>query len=126
MDLTTILYQDLAWPDPSNPGGWVDAWNGAYTDFETLLSEAQHWTARVEDRVLAHGEGLITEDEAERRRTSELQEFEVSVRNTFEAVNAEEAVEQMVEWIQEYAGVTAYRVNRVGFSDVQLIDAEDL
>jgi hypothetical protein len=32
----------------------------------------------------------------------------------------------MVEWIQEYAGVTAYRVNRVGFSDVQLIDAEDL
>jgi len=63
----------LAWPDPQGPVdsvAWVDAWNGWYPDLPALLDTIPDWTANEADRVLVLGEGLISTDEADRRRSS--------------------------------------------------------
>lgn len=54
-----------------------------------------------------------------------MDEYEVAVYNTFQAESAEDAVMQMVEYLLENAGVTAYRVRRSDSYNVMLIDAED-
>ena len=38
------------------------------------------------------------------------QEWTVSVTNTFDAVSAEDAVKEMVEWLLDYAQHTGYQV----------------
>jgi hypothetical protein len=51
--------------------------------------------------------------------------FEVSVLNTFEATDAEDAVRQMVEWLVENAPRVGYRVTREGLDQYEFIDALD-
>lgn len=51
-------------------------------------------------------------------------EFEVSVRNIFEADSAEDAVLQMAAWLSDYAYQIGYRVENENMS--LFIDAEDI
>lgn len=53
----------LAWPDPHQPTAFVDAWNGWYPDRAFLDRDLPHWTAPESERVLAHGEGLRSQDD---------------------------------------------------------------
>jgi hypothetical protein len=53
-------------------------------------------------------------------------EYEVSVRNTFHADNYEDAVRQMIEWLQDNAAQTGYRVSLAGSSHVEFIDGEEV
>lgn len=55
---------DYIWPEP-NGDGWIDAWNGWYDTLEHALEEAAGGDSRP--WVLNRGEGLVDEDERERR-----------------------------------------------------------
>jgi hypothetical protein len=55
---------DYIWPEP-NGDGWIDAWNGWYDTLEHALEEAAGGGSRP--WVLNRGEGLVDEDERERR-----------------------------------------------------------
>ena len=55
-----------------------------------------------------------------------MNSYEVSVTNTFDAEDAEDAVRQMVEWLIDNAAVTGYRVNLEGNGHVDFIDAGDV
>ena len=59
--------QPLAWPDPHHPDWYIDAWNGTYPSKRAALDQVRHWTATEAQRVLAHGESPIDEDEVNRR-----------------------------------------------------------
>lgn len=56
---------EYIWPDPNMPGCYVDAWNGAYDDLAIALRDSAAGVGRP--WILAAGEGLITEDEMNRR-----------------------------------------------------------
>lgn len=58
----------LAWADPKGVLSYVDAWNGYYSDRAEAIAEVPRWTASPDERVLAYGEGLVDEDEANKRR----------------------------------------------------------
>ena len=53
-------------------------------------------------------------------------DFEVSVRNTFEANDYDDAVRQMVEWLQEAASTTAYIVKNMETGNESFVDAEKI
>ena len=53
-------------------------------------------------------------------------EYEVSIRNTFEAESHEDAVRQMIEWLIDNAAQAGYRVNLAGSSNVEFIDGDDV
>jgi hypothetical protein len=53
------------WPDPHQPGWWIDAWNGIYNDLEMALQDAAGGVGRP--WTLRHGEGVVDEAEVERR-----------------------------------------------------------
>lgn len=55
-----------------------------------------------------------------------MQEYEVEVRNIFEAESPEDAVIQMAEWLAENARITAYRVGVFGSDVTEFIDAEKI
>lgn len=56
----------LAWPMSNQT--YIDAWNGIYFSLDELMSEIPYWTASESDRVLAFGEGAITENQVYERR----------------------------------------------------------
>lgn len=51
--------QPLAWPDPNQPGRYIDAWNGIYDSRESALAESEYWIASENERQLAHGESPV-------------------------------------------------------------------
>lgn len=53
-------------------------------------------------------------DDQDRETYTPMHEYRVTVSNTFEANNYREAAEQMVAWIAENAGQTAYLVEKLG------------
>jgi hypothetical protein len=57
----------LAWPCPTQPEWYVDAWNGIYDSREDALRESVFWTAEEADRTLSYGEDIVSEDEMLRR-----------------------------------------------------------
>jgi hypothetical protein len=66
---TDVDGNPLAWPDPTNPAHYVDAWNGDYASREEALSESADWTASESNRVLSYGQAQRVDksDTAERR-----------------------------------------------------------
>ena len=62
---------DYLWPDPHNPGWWVDAWNGSYDNLTLALEDTANAGASNQPRILRRGEGIISEDKAEYRRQRE-------------------------------------------------------
>lgn len=52
-------------------------------------------------------------------------EYEVSVTNTFEAETPQDAVAQMIEWLQEHSAFIGYRVLTEA-GDTVFIDGDDL
>lgn len=59
-----IEIPDYAWPDPHG-NGWIDAWNGWYSTLDEAITDGANGVGRP--WVLARGEGIITEEEMERR-----------------------------------------------------------
>jgi hypothetical protein len=75
----------------------------------------------------AGGRGVELADRIdELRRQRDAVSWEVSVHNSFDAVDAEDAVRQMVEWLQENAAGTGYRARREGSDESVFIDADDI
>lgn len=63
---------DHIWSDPHSDG-YIDAWNGWYPTIEHALEDAgPGCPAEIEGApwVLARGEGLIGDDEADNRRNT--------------------------------------------------------
>jgi len=61
---------EYIWPDPKNPGWFIDAWNGIYDSLEEALQEAVDgdWTNNDPGPwILQKGESIITTDEAAQR-----------------------------------------------------------
>ena len=54
----------LAWPDPHQPGWYIDAWNGVYGSRDEALSESRDWVATEAERVLAYGEPMQPSEDA--------------------------------------------------------------
>jgi hypothetical protein len=52
------------WADPSGDG-WVDAWNGWYSDLAMAMRDGSNGVGRP--WLLSYGEGIIDEAEQERR-----------------------------------------------------------
>jgi hypothetical protein len=74
----------LAWPDPTTPGGYVDAWNGLYVNRTDLLNEVPHWTATEATRVLAFGEPARSIDDDHDAPTLETLTYEHSDHGRYE------------------------------------------
>lgn len=53
-------------------------------------------------------------------------EYDVTVDNRFLAVDAEDAVRQMVAWLCDSAATAGYRVGLAGSAHTDFIDAEDI
>jgi hypothetical protein len=53
-----------------------------------------------------------------------MQDYTISVSNIFEAESFEDAVSQMVEWINENAYAAGYRVVNEATGESRFIDAE--
>jgi hypothetical protein len=60
------------WPDPNQPGWWVDAWNGIYDNLDLALEDAANGVGTP--WILHKGEGIIPEEEADRRRAAEARQ----------------------------------------------------
>jgi hypothetical protein len=60
---------EYIWRDPNSDTGWIDAWNGWY---ETQTQALDDGAAGVGQPWILHpGEGIISEDEANRRRDAQ-------------------------------------------------------